>query len=326
VTVQILVRKPAWLRRGIPADPAHARLSSFLEEGRLHTVCREARCPNCGECFARGTAAFLILGDLCTRGCRFCAVARGKPAPPDPDEPRRVAEAAARMALGHVVVTSVTRDDLADGGAGAFAETIRALRVRLPSARIEVLVPDFQGDDASLRTVIEANPDVLNHNLETVARLYPEVRPQAVYARSLALLRRVRRAGSGIFVKSGMMLGLGERPAEVEEALRDLFDAGCRIQTLGQYLQPGKDCLPVARYIPPDEFAAWRKFALDIGFERVASGPLVRSSYHAGELYDAGLEIISLPPRKRGKGEAQLEHPDFLRSRQVSPQKRVHAW
>jgi lipoic acid synthetase len=285
-----IVRKPAWLRRGIPADPAHARLSSFLEEGRLHTVCREARCPNCGECFARGTAAFLILGDRCTRGCRFCAVARGNPATPDPDEPLRIAEAAVRMALGHIVVTSVTRDDLADGGAGAFAETIRALRARLPEARIEVLVPDFRGDEAALRTLIEARPDVVNHNLETVARLYPEVRPGADYARSLDLLRRVHHADRRITLKSGMMLGLGETPAEVEGALRDLFEAGCRILTLGQYLQPAKACLPVARYIPPEEFAAWRKFALGIGFERVASGPLVRSSYHAEELYDADRE------------------------------------
>ncbi|MBU2227965.1 MAG: lipoyl synthase [Proteobacteria bacterium] len=278
------VRKPVWLRRGIPRDPASARLRSLLEDGRLHTVCREARCPNCGECFARGTATFLILGNLCTRGCRFCAVSRGNPAPPDPDEPHRVAEAAARLALGHVVVTSVTRDDLADGGAGAFAETIRALRTRLPASRIEVLIPDFRGDDASLRTVIEARPDVLNHNLETVARLYPEVRPQAVYGRSLALLRR---ASLRIALKSGMMLGLGERPAEVEEALRDLSDAGCRILTLGQYLQPGKECLPVARYIPSEEFVTWRNCALGMGFERVASGPLVRSSYHAEEICDA---------------------------------------
>ena len=282
--VETFVRKPLWLRRGLPADPAFARLRSLLDAGRLHTVCREARCPNCGECFARGTATFMILGNVCTRRCRFCAVSQGAPEPPDPDEPRRVAEAAAWMSLGHVVVTSVTRDDLADGGAGAFAETIRALRTRLPAARIEVLVPDFQGDAAALRKVLEADPDVLNHNLETVARLYPEVRPQAVYARSLELLRRVRLTGPGSTVKSGMMLGLGERPAEVEAALRDLFEAGCRILTLGQYLQPAKRCLPVIRFLPSEEFDAWREIAFTIGFARVASGPFIRSSYNAEAL------------------------------------------
>lgn len=282
-------RKPGWLRRGLPADPAYARLRSLLANGRLHTVCQEARCPNCGECFSRGTAAFLILGAVCTRRCRFCAVAQGGPLPPDPDEPRRVAETAARMALDYIVVTSVTRDDLADGGAGAFAETVRALRTRLPAARIEVLIPDFRGDAAGLRRVLAARPDVLNHNLETVARLYPEVRPQAVYARSLDLLRRVRIADPEIAIKSGVMLGLGERPAEVVEALRDLFHAGCRMLTLGQYLQPRKGALPVARYIPPWEFDAWRETALCMGFDRVASGPFVRSSYHAEELCGAGL-------------------------------------
>lgn len=198
------------------------------------------------------------------------------------------------MALGHVVVTSVTRDDLADGGAGAFTETIRALRTRLPAARIEVLVPDFRGEDASLRAVVEAGPDVLNHNLETVARLYPEVRPQAAYGRSLALLRRVGRSGAGIAVKSGLMLGLGETPGEVKEALRDLLEAGCRILTLGQYLQPAKECLPAVRYVPPEEFDAWRAFALGMGFERVASGPLIRSSYHAEALCGAGPETKAL--------------------------------
>ena len=194
---ETFVRKPLWLRRGLPAAPAHDRLRSFLDDGRLHTVCREARCPNCEECFARGTATFLILGNTCTRRCRFCAVNQGKPSPPDPDEPRRVAEAAVRMSLDYVVVTSVTRDDLADGGAGAFAETIRALRVRRPGIRIEVLIPDFQGDETALRTVLDARPDVLNHNLETVKRLYPEVRPEAVYDRSLELLSRVGRRAPG---------------------------------------------------------------------------------------------------------------------------------
>jgi len=226
----------------------------------------------------------MILGNTCTRRCRFCAVHQGEPSPPDPDEPRRVAEAAVQMSLDYVVVTSVTRDDLADGGAGAFAETIRALRARRPGIRIEVLIPDFRGDETALRTVIDARPDVLNHNLETVLRLYPEVRPEAVYARSLELLSRVGRRAPDVAVKSGLMLGLGERPDELEAALKDLLAAGCGILTLGQYLQPRKDCLPVARFVPPAEFDAWRKAALGMGFRRVAAGPLVRSSYHAEEL------------------------------------------
>ena len=278
------VRKPDWLRRPLPSDPAFSRIRSLLDDGRLHTVCQEARCPNCGECFSRGTAAFLILGGSCTRRCRFCAVTQGTPERPDPDEPRRVAEAAARMSLDYIVVTSVTRDDLADGGAGAFAETIRALRVRRPGVRIEALIPDFGGDETALRTVIDARPDVLNHNLETVMRLYPAVRPEAVYARSLELLSRVGRRAPDVAVKSGLMLGLGELPDELEAALKDLLAAGCRILTLGQYLQPRKDCLPVARFVPPVEFDAWRKAAFGMGFHRVAAGPLVRSSYQAEEL------------------------------------------
>ncbi|MDI6725747.1 MAG: lipoyl synthase [Smithellaceae bacterium] len=277
-------RKPGWLRRGLPADPAYDRLRSFLDDGRLHTVCREARCPNGEECFARGTATFLILGNRCTRRCRFCAVPQGAPLPPDTAEPRRVAEAALEMSLNYVVVTSVTRDDLADGGAWSFAETIRALRVRRPVIRIEVLIPDFQGDETALQTILAARPDVLNHNLETVRRLYPTVRPEAAYDRSLELLRRVGRQAPVLTVKSGLMLGLGERPEELEASLRDLLAAGCRLLTLGQYLQPRKDCLPVARFVPPGEFDAWRRVALGLGFHRVAAGPLVRSSYQAEEL------------------------------------------
>ena len=278
------LRKPGWLGRPLPSDPAYSRIRFLLEEGGLHTVCQEAHCPNQGECFSRGTAVFLILGDSCTRRCRFCAVTQGTPERPDPDEPRRVAEAAARMSLDYIVVTSVTRDDLADGGGGAFAETIHGLRTRRPSARIEVLIPDFQGDETALRMVLDARPDVLNHNLETVARLYPEVRPQAIYGRSLELLRRAVSLAPGMAVKSGLMLGLGEQPDEVESALHDLLSAGCQLLTLGQYLQPKRDCLPVARFVPPGEFDAWREVALGMGFARVASGPLVRSSYHAEEL------------------------------------------
>ena len=281
---ETFARKPLWLRRGLPAAPAHDRLRSFLDDGRLHTVCREARCPNREECFSRGTATFLILGDTCTRRCRFCAVHQGEPSLPDPDEPRRVAEAAVQISLDYVVVTSVTRDDLDDGGAGAFAETIRALRVRRPGIRIEVLIPDFRGNETALRTVLDARPDVLNHNLETVKRLYPEVRPGAVYDRSLELLDRARRRAPDVTVKSGLMLGLGERPDELETALKDLLAAGCRSLTLGQYLQPRKECLPVACFIPPETFDAWRESALGMGFHRVSAGPLVRSSYHAEAL------------------------------------------
>ena len=275
-------RKPAWLHRGIPTDPAYARLSALLDEGDLHTVCQEARCPNCEECFSRGTSTFLILGDICTRRCRFCAVTQGTPLPPDSDEPRRVAEAAARLKLDYVVVTSVTRDDLPDSGAGLFAATIRFLRERLPGVHVEVLIPDFQGEEEPLRTVLAAQPNCLNHNIETVARLYPEVRPQSRYERSLELLNRAASSGDAPLVKSGMMLGLGESPGEVEETLEDLLAAGCRSLTLGQYLQPNRNCLAVARYVPPEEFTQWQSKALGMGFSHVASGPFVRSSYHAG--------------------------------------------
>jgi lipoic acid synthetase len=278
------LQKPAWLRRGIPSGEAHGRLRAFLEAGGLRTVCDEARCPNRQECFSCGTATFLILGDTCTRRCRFCAVHQGTPRPPDPDEPGRVAAAAAGMGLTHVVVTSVTRDDLPDGGAGLFAATLRALRARLPAARVELLVPDFAGDDAALGTVLAAGPDVLNHNLETVARLYGAVRPGADYGRSLALLRRVAEAFPGIAVKSGLMLGLGERPEEVAGALRDLRAAGCTVLTVGQYLPPTGVSLPAARYLPPEEFDRWRDAALGLGFAAAASGPFVRSSYRAESL------------------------------------------
>ncbi|MCL5808124.1 MAG: lipoyl synthase [Deltaproteobacteria bacterium] len=282
--IETIARKPLWLRRGIPAAPVHPRLRSFLDDGRLHTVCREARCPNREECFAQGTATFLILGNSCTRRCRFCAVHQGEPRPPDPDEPCRVAEAAVRMSLDYVVVTSVTRDDLHDGGAGAFAETIRAIRVRRPGIRVEILIPDFRGDEDALQIVLAARPDVINHNLETVNRLYPEVRPGAVYTRSLELLGRVGRCAPDVAAKSGLMLGLGERPEELEAALKDLLVNGCRILTLGQYLQPRKGCLPVSRFVPPEEFDTWRRTALTMGFHRVVAGPLVRSSYHAEAL------------------------------------------
>jgi lipoyl synthase len=277
--------KPPWLRVRFPSGPQYERTRRLLRKGRLHTVCQEACCPNMFECFARRTATFLILGGHCTRACTFCAVKGGPPAPPDPDEPRRVARAAADMQLGYVVVTSVTRDDLPDGGAAHFAATIAALRKRIPGVRVEVLVPDFQGDREALAVVLAAKPDVLNHNVETVPRLYPEVRPQARYGRSLRLLRNAAEQAPRIPTKSGLMLGLGETDDEIRQVLADLRRARCRILTLGQYLQPTAAHHPVARFVPPETFDAWRQAALAMGFAQVASAPFVRSSYQAGSFY-----------------------------------------
>jgi lipoic acid synthetase len=281
------IPKPPWLKRRIPSGPTYQEIQRLLRSSRLHTVCQEACCPNLGECFSQGTATFLILGDRCTRNCRFCAIGHGPSGPPDPEEPSRVADAVKAMGLQYVVITSVTRDDLPDGGATLFAETIGTVRKKRPGAKVEVLIPDFQGNVEALRTVVEARPDVLNHNVETVPRLYPSVRPGAVYDRSIDLLSQVRVLDLSIPTKSGLMLGLGESADEVLETLQEIQDAGCRILTLGQYLQPSKDHLPVARFVPPEEFDAWKETALQIGFAEVASGPFVRSSYHAKELFQA---------------------------------------
>jgi lipoic acid synthetase len=246
----------------------------------LHTVCEEAHCPNLGECWNRGTATFMILGDVCTRACGFCAVRTGLPGrPPDSEEPRRVADAAARMGLRHAVVTSVNRDDQPDGGAGIFAACIREIRARVPGCAVEVLIPDFKGDGDSLQTVLEARPDVLNHNVETVPRLYRLARSGASFPRSLAILKRSKEAG--LLTKSGVMVGLGEERAEVEEAIRAIRTSGTDILTVGQYLRPSPRHLPVLRYYSPEEFETLRAFALGLGFAHVESGPLVRSSYHA---------------------------------------------
>lgn len=279
------LRKPQWLRRKLPTGPEYERVRSLLKDGALHTVCQEAKCPNQYECFSCKTATFLIMGPRCTRNCRFCAVEHGPLSPPDPGEPARVAEAASRLGLRYVVVTSVTRDDLEDGGASFFTDTIRQIRNKIPDAQIEVLIPDFQGQGESLRKVVEARPDVLNHNIETVPRLYPSVRPGADYRRSLDLLRRVKDYDPSLPTKSGLMLGLGETSEEIRETLQDLRDAGCSLLTLGQYLQPSAEHLPVQRFIPPEEFDKWRETALEMEFAQVASGPFVRSSYHAGSLY-----------------------------------------
>ncbi|MCG6893938.1 MAG: lipoyl synthase [Desulfobacteraceae bacterium] len=278
-------RKPPWLKRRLPTGAAYENVRSLIQNGRLHTVCQEAKCPNIWECFSEKTATFLILGDRCTRDCRFCAVAAGPSGPPDPGEPERVALAAETLGLRYAVITSVTRDDLADGGSGHFAETIRALKKRIPEVLVEVLIPDFQGSKTALETVLSAGPDVLNHNLETVPRLYPEVRPEADYHRSLTLLDRVRASGRGIPSKSGIMLGLGEQDTEIRQVLADLLSVGCTMLTVGQYLQPSRSHLPVTRYVPPEEFDRWKETAKAMGFSEVASAPFVRSSYHAHRLY-----------------------------------------
>ena len=288
--MKIRAKKPPWLTRRLPSGPEYEKIRALMSRGRLHTVCQEAKCPNIWECFSNRTATFLILGDRCTRNCRFCAVAHSPVGPPDPAEPVRVAEAAEKLALAYVVVTSVTRDDLPDGGAGHFANTIREIHRRSPEAVIEVLIPDFKGDAAALRTVLEARPQVLNHNIETVPRLYAAVRPGAVYARSLELLGRVKTIDASIPTKSGLMLGLGETTAEIRQTLQELLAVECRMLTIGQYLQPSKDHLPVARFVPPVEFDQWQKTAFQMGFSEVASGPFVRSSYHAKELYSASRE------------------------------------
>ena len=277
--------KPAWLRRRLPTGPAYERVREMIRNNSLHTVCQEAKCPNQWECFSHKTATFLILGDKCTRTCRFCAVAHGPKGPLDEHEPRRVAEAAAALDLKYVVVTSVTRDDLADGGAPVFAETIKELRDRIKEVKIEVLIPDFGGSRPALETVVSATPDVLNHNLETVPRLYPVVRPEAIYSRSLKLLKNAARLAPSIPTKSGLMLGLGETDDEIERTLSDLLTVGCKMLTLGQYLQPTKAHLPVENYVEPERFDRWKQVALDAGFDRVASGPFVRSSYQAHVLY-----------------------------------------
>ena len=275
-------RKPPWLRIRLPTDPRVRRLRELLRAHALHTVCEEASCPNLPECFGHGTATFMILGDLCTRRCAFCDVAHGRPLPPDAEEPERLARAIAALELRYVVVTSVDRDDLRDGGAGHFAQCVQAVRKHAPSIRIELLVPDFRGRlERALEALSAQPPDVLNHNLETVPQLYRAVRPGADYAHSLELLRRFGRMHPDIPTKSGLMLGLGETPAQLRTALHDLRDAGCQMLTLGQYLQPTRHHYPVQRYVPPEEFEALGREARRMGFAEVASGPLVRSSYHA---------------------------------------------
>ncbi len=281
------IRKPIWLKRRLPTGPDYEAVRTLLKKSRLHTVCQEAKCPNIWECFSRRTSTFLIMGPFCTRNCRFCAVPQGPLRPPDPQEPVRVAETAQSLDLSYIVITSVTRDDLPDGGANHFAQTIEEIRKRLPNAVVEILIPDFQGNVGALLSVMEAHPDVVNHNLETVPRLYPAVRPEAVYRRSLEILKTAKQYEPSVPTKSGLMLGLGESHGEVEDTLSDLLEVGCSIVTLGQYLQPSKEHLGVARFVRPEEFEDWKKTAIHMGFSEVASGPFVRSSYQAKELYQA---------------------------------------
>lgn len=277
-------RMPDWLRRPIAAPGRQAEVRRTLDGLRLNTVCRSAKCPNQGECFSEGTATFLIMGGTCTRSCRFCAVEGGTPEPLDAEEPGRVAEAAARLGLEHVVVTAVTRDDVADGGAAHFVAVVQSVRAAVPEVTVEVLTSDFGGDLAAVDLVASARPDVFNHNLETVPRLYAEVRPEADYERSLRVLGRVGEVRPQIPTKSGLMLGLGETAKEVLSAMRDLRAAGCGMLTLGQYLRPSKRHLPVAEFVPPERFEALAEKARALGFSAVASAPFVRSSYHAARM------------------------------------------
>ena len=280
-------KKPPWLKKKLPTGPLYEKTRRVIKEHLLHTVCEEARCPNQWECYSQRTATFLIMGPTCTRTCRFCAVNHGHPHPIDLEEPTRVAETIQCMGLDYAVITSVTRDDLSDGGAEFFAQTIQEIRKKTPQVLVEVLIPDFQGDEHALETVLGSHPDVLNHNVETVPRLYPAVRPEAVYRRSLDLLRRVKRFAPTIVTKSGLMLGLGEQSDELEGTFNDLLDAGCRMLTLGQYLQPSKHHIPVHRYLPQEEFDHLKSQALKIGIVEVASGAFVRSSYRAKELFQS---------------------------------------
>jgi lipoic acid synthetase len=277
------MRLPDWLRNNNHKSVHNTK--RILRSFRLSTVCEDARCPNVGECFSRPTAAFMILGSKCTRNCGFCSVLSSVPDPPDPAEPGRVAIAAKELDLRYIVITSVTRDDLDDGGAGHFAATIAHIRALLPNAKVEVLTPDFRGDLNNLNTVICSRPDVFNHNIETVPRLYPSVRPNADYQRSLFLLEHCKKTSPGIYTKSGLMLGFGEGIYEVIQVLKDLRNAGCDLLTIGQYLQPSRRNLPVIEYVPPDIFESLRLTALSLGFRFVASAPLVRSSMNAEEMY-----------------------------------------
>jgi len=283
-TIQLRSRKPGWLRVRSPGGQNYLRLQKLMRTRSLHTVCEEAACPNIGECWEAGTATFMILGDVCTRACKYCGVAHGMPTTLDEEEPYRVAEAVESMQLEHVVVTSVNRDELPDGGAGIYATLIREVHRRVPGCSVEVLIPDFKGDEKALGMVVEAKPEILGHNLETVERLHPEVRPGGRYWRSISFLGAAKRLDPSTLTKTGIILGMGEREGEIRQAMADVREAGVDILTLGQYLRPSPAHIPVARWVSPEEFAHWKDLGeREMGFAHVESGPLVRSSYHAKE-------------------------------------------
>ena len=285
-------RKPAWLKVKAPGGPNYVQLKHMMRELNLHTVCEEAHCPNVGECWEHKAATFMVLGDVCTRNCTYCAVAHGTPAAYDADEPVRLAEAVARMALEHVVITSVDRDDLPNGGAEIFAGCVEEIRRRVPDTSIELLIPDFKGSDAALQIVVDARPDILNHNLETIDRLYRIARPGGRYPRALNLLRRAREMAPDLLTKSGIIVGLGEEWDELKQAMQDLRDQQVDILTIGQYLRPSAAHLPVARYYTPHEFGELRTYGLALGFRHVESGPLVRSSYHAWDQVQKAVSAV----------------------------------
>ena len=283
IRINSLERRPAWLKVRLNTGPQYTKLKALMRQMTLNTVCEEAHCPNIFECWQNRTATFMILGDICTRACRFCAVTSGKPTWNDVREPERVAKATQKMKLAHVVVTSVARDDLVDGGSSIFADTINKIRENNPNTRIEVLVPDFQGSESALDTVVGAKPDIINHNIETVERLQKKVRSKATYQRSLQLLERAKAKAPNKLTKSGLMLGVGEREEEVFQTMKDLANIGCNILTIGQYLRPSKKHIPISRYYSPEEFAKFKEEGETMGFNHIESGPLVRSSYHAHE-------------------------------------------
>ena len=293
---QLAARKPPWLKVPAPGGPNYSELKHLMRDLRLHTVCEEAHCPNIGECWEHRAATFMILGDVCTRNCDYCAVAHGTPAALDRDEPARLATAVERMGLRHVVITSVDRDDLPNGGAEMFAAAIAEIRARTPGTSVEVLIPDFKGSERALSVVVEAKPDILNHNLETVERLYRLARPGGRYPRALELLRRARTLDPSLLTKSGLICGLGEEWDELLVAMRDLRAHGVDILTLGQYLRPSSQHLPIARYYRPDEFAELRRLGIAMGYRHVEAGPLVRSSYHAWEQVE---RATASPPTPR---------------------------
>jgi len=288
-------KKPDWLRARLPGGPGFSKLRQIVDEHRLHTVCESAKCPNMGECWERGTATLMILGDVCTRSCGFCHIKTGRPPTLDKDEPRRVGEAAALLNLKHIVITSVNRDELPDGGAEVWAETIRQIRQQSPRTSVEVLIPDFCGDWDALQLVLDERPEILNHNMESVSRLYKVVRPQAKYDRSIELLARAKQ--QGLVAKTGIMVGIGETDDEIAELMRDVVEGTrsvngpCDILTVGQYLQPTRDHLPITRWVTPAQFIEFKRLGEAIGFRHVESGPLVRSSYHAEE------QVLQLEPR-----------------------------